>query len=92
MNTAASLDDLSHVRIRATDPPEVFDEVAKLLTQYRPGIKRAAENIIARFPGEPPRAAASAFVASIAKNIADPFIAGAVTELARAEFKLRGVL
>lgn len=74
--------------ITATDPPGVFEELAKLLTYYRDQI----ETDVRRLRGKCDtlaelQAVGNAYVATIANNCQEPIIKDSIKRLAYLKFK-----
>jgi hypothetical protein len=74
--------------MRADDPPEVFEEVAKLLTFYRDRIEADVKKLREHcaMPAEF-NAVAIGYVSEIANNCPDPVLKDTVKRLARQKFR-----
>jgi hypothetical protein len=64
--------------IHCNDPPEVFHQVATLLTVYSAHIGRDVDEIVVEFSDREAAAAARAYVRKVGGHIPDPIIRGAV--------------
>lgn len=84
--------DQTRTPIHAGDPPEVFEEEAKLLAAYSSEFARVVSAIVEKFPDPDDQAhAAKAYVAQIGSEIPDSTIKAAVKRLAASKFRLRGI-
>jgi hypothetical protein len=78
--------------VHAGDPPEVFEAVAKLLTEYRDVIVTDIDDITAKFSDpDLQTSAATAYVSKIGSEIPDATIRAAVKKLAASKFRQRGI-